>query len=240
MSDILQAARDRILDENRKALPYVPKDLKQTWEKQAAWAGAMAGALTGGMIGSHIGLALGPLGAIASTVPGAIIGGIIGAFGAGRAGAAFEKPQKSIPQSAHLRTMNALAQETKDYCNSCQAETTTTVSSYSGVKVCVRCNSANLRNESHRLLSSSPLPKEDKVSENTAFCGYCRQRKLIVPHSISGSSVCSYCGGVNLSHFDTPETNSFCRKCKARRMSRIVGNQIQPTCCVCGSRDVHF
>ena len=111
MSDILQVARNRILDENRKALPFVPKDLNSTWEKQAAWAGFVAGAWAGGAIGAHIGLAMGPLGAINGMIPGAIIGGIMGAFGAARAGATLDKPSQFIPQPTPSQSAKVLEEK---------------------------------------------------------------------------------------------------------------------------------
>ena len=140
MSDILYDARERILAENQSILPTTPKDLKQTYETQAAWAGFFAGAVAGGTIGAHIGLALGPLGAIAGTIPCAIIGGIIGAFGAAKAGAQFNLSQEVFSteygrdnsrnpsvtgQSAQRRTVSGTAMHMPveiKFCANCNPE----------------------------------------------------------------------------------------------------------------------
>lgn len=75
--DILRTQRERIIKEDNKNLPWVPKSLDKTWEVQAGLVAALAG-LTGGLIlGMHIGIASGGT-AIAGTIPLAITGAILG------------------------------------------------------------------------------------------------------------------------------------------------------------------
>jgi hypothetical protein len=89
--DILKPVRDKIIKEDEKCLPWVPKSLDKTWEYQAGVATAIAGFFAGLTLGAHIGIATGGT-AIAGTIPLAITGAVIGYFSGAKIGSHIHRP----------------------------------------------------------------------------------------------------------------------------------------------------